>query len=197
MQPSVKMTICLTILLLTGLWICSCADQDLLDQVDDTYQVYLTIGNDDSQDIDVIQNDCDDDPLIVDPEEFYGEVGSISIISSPDAPFLSIESYSVAYIPLESPLWSGGTAWPPNLAAPGRHGLSFTVEPNSERNQPLYNILTIDTKEYYAFHPQGYGQFIQGVYTIQVTLYGKNNGIDVELKADTVVRLMDVDNCGG
>ena len=177
------------------LWLCSCSSMDPLEEPNDTYQLTLTIG--DSHDIETVwDDDCDGDATTDDPEPgLVGETSTLTITSSSDAPYLQIQRYSVEYIPQLSPLWTGGTALPTDLDEPEPLELTINVDSGSTVSQTLYNIMTIDTKLFYAFAGDGYGQFEQGLYVIRVRLYGVQAEKSITLTVDTVVRLMNVDNC--
>lgn len=187
MQPRVKTTICLTILFLTGLWICSCGDVQLLDPMDDTYQVSFSV--DGSSDIDVIQSDCDGTP-----QDFFGEIGSLTIASSLDAPYLRITSYMVEYIPQLSSARDGTWAVPVALGQTANYPFTIEVNPGDtvSPEEGLPDVMSIGIKDNYATDLDGFLYFAQGIYTLRLHLYGNQSEKAVELTADTVVRLMDV-----
>jgi hypothetical protein len=187
-------------LIVISLLIFSCSGSDLLDETHTRYQlsIVLTGGEGDApNDLEVFQEaDCDGDPTTNDPEPgLAGITGTVSITTAPDAPFVQIQRYQVEYIPQMSPLVGGGTALPPELLS--TEILEKTVDVPSAKTTPvlLDNIMTIDTKENYVFQG-GLATFAQGVYVVRVRLFGVDeNNADVTFTVDTVVRLMDIDNC--
>ena len=202
MRPfNVKLLCCFG--LLAGLAIIvGCGSSDLLDPLagnDYLASISLTGGDGDApNDLEVFASaDCDGNATTDDPEPgLAGIVGTLTIQSSADAPFLQIRQYRVDYIPQQSPLIGGGTDLPPALEPPETVEQTINVQPNGTVSAPLNNIMTIDTKLFYAFDPDGLGTFAQGIYVIRVTLYGEDeNNQSVTLPIDTVVRMMDIDNC--
>jgi hypothetical protein len=199
MQPRTITISLISVFLLSILWLSSCGDMDLLEEMDDNYQISIALSGGDGDapnDLEVgYTSDCDGDVTTDDPEPgLAGISGTVTILSAQYAPFLQIEEYRLEYIPQESPLWGGGTDFPPFLDEPEDLEITATVMPGEEISFPIHNVLTIDNKLNYV-DQGGLLTFAQGIYVIRITFFGLENEKEIELSLDTVVRLMDIDNC--
>lgn len=176
-----------------------CGGADLLDEVNDRYQVSIELTGGDGDAPNDLEcraiADCDGDGNPDDGEPgLAGIIGTLTITSSAAAHYLQIDSYSVEYRRQQSPLVGGGTGLPPVLDAPETLEITFNVNPGTTSSYVLPNILDIDNKLDYDFQG-GLATFAQGIYVIRVRLYGSENEEDITFTVDTVVRLMDIDNC--
>ena len=111
---NVKLWGCIGIICVMAM-IIGCGGGDLMDETGQRYTASVAIQDlgENTLNIDVIQNFCDSDP------EDYGDVSAeVSVGVSADALGITLQGYTIEYIPLESEDGSGNLVTPPALDGP-------------------------------------------------------------------------------
>ena len=123
-----------------------CGDTDLLDQVGQRYTALISIQDNDEETltVDVIQSYCDDDV------EDYGPVSAeVTFAVDTDSPGITLENYTLEYIPLESEDGTGTLVMPPTLNSPLEGGnLGIDVSTGGSASFEI-TCMSTDTKQEY------------------------------------------------
>jgi hypothetical protein len=115
MRPfSVKLFDCIGTICVVAM-ILGCGGGDLLDETGQRYTASIAIQDLDEETltVDVIQTFCDDTP-----EDFGDATAEVTVGVSADAPGITLQSYVLEYIPLESEDGTGTIVMPPTLDGP-------------------------------------------------------------------------------
>jgi hypothetical protein len=175
--------------LVAGAYGCS-SSSGPLDEIGQRYVSSVTIedNGEDTLDIDVIQGMCDNET-----EEFTNAFATLSISVNASAPGLTLQSYSIQYIPLDSPDGSGELVSPPELVSPQDGWTRFEVGAGGTGELEV-TCMSIDTKEEYVnFWPAGVDI---SLYTIRITFRFENTaGEGVDIVVDKTVYLGNYNNC--
>jgi hypothetical protein len=148
-------------------------------------------------DIDVIQSNCG---TIEEPEAepFTNVFALVTVGVSKDALGLSLQSYSVAYIPVLTPDGSGNLVRPPDLVAPGPGTSNFELGKGQTSELEIV-CMDIDTKEEYVnkwLSDPALVNLDMSQYIIRVTLHFKDAANhNVTLTTEKEVNLGNFNNC--
>lgn len=163
-----------------------------------TSSMFLEDNGTATLDIDVVRNNCGDDPLDPDPEPFTNVFAFITVRVSNDALGLSLQSYSVAYIPVLTPDGSGNLVRPPDLVAPGPGTSNFELGTGQTSELEIV-CMDIDTKEEYVNKWLSDPALVNldiSQYIIRVTLNFKDAANhNVSLTTEKEVNLGNFNNC--
>jgi hypothetical protein len=199
MGKSLKIIATITMLLIAGIWLLGCGSGDLLDESNFKYRVSMTMsdsGEDDTMSIDMVRStDCDEDGNTTEEDDtedpLTAAYGSITITVAPDAAGITLDSYDVEYIPVDSPDGTGGSFTPVDLQ--GFHGeLDSLFIGSGETGVEGVLLMTIATKNEYGWVAGD----PEAIYSIKVTLHCIDEGgedRDIEVFKD--VLLFDVWRC--
>lgn len=180
-----------------------CGSDDFLDEPGNVYSGTITlfdVTGEDLEFIDTVQDDCDDDPVTVELEDYGPLFVSLTVSVDSSVAGLELIDYDIQYIPLSSPLSGGGTVVPVALEDNiSKGGTSFTFPSGTALTVPL-TFMSTQTKEQYRLWwvsgaPQN-TQLGQGRYRFRLTCYFEDdNGVDREEEFERTVFLGNVDNC--
>ena len=184
---------------------------DLLDEVGQRYTA--TIQTEDFADInnlaiDVAQDDCDMNATTTDDWEDYGPtIVNVEIGVSTDAPGITLQSYTIQYIPRPSEDGTGTIVTPPALDDPLPGNYNIDIPSGGSASFSL-TCMSVDTKQEYrlktgwAWYDDGNARYWisptldEGRYTIRYTFnYLNTEGHTGSIVRDTTVWLGDFDNC--
>ncbi len=175
--------------LVAGAYGCS-SSSGPLDEIGQRYVSSVTIedNGEETLDIDVVQSMCDNET-----EEFTNAFAILSLSVDADAPGLTLQSYSIQYIPLDSPDGNGNLVTPPELVSPEDGWTRFEVGAG-ESGQLEVTCMSIDTKEEFVNSwPAGVDY---PLYTIRITFRFENTaGEDIDIVVDKTVYLGNYNNC--
>jgi hypothetical protein len=183
-------------------WFYGCGDTDLLDELNQRYTASMSIedAGDSTMTIDVVQNlDCDGAANTTDPEFFTDVFANITISIESGAPGLTLEGYTIDFIPLRSDNDSGTYYLPPDIPDvddPGSN--TFSISSGSSGTFTT-TCMTLSAKGGYLALIAADPNFNQGDYiryTIRFTLffideYDNDRVIEVE----RTIELGNYDNC--
>lgn len=121
-----------------------CGGGDLLDENGQRYSASIAIKDLDEETltIDVIQSFCDNDT-----EDFGDATAAVSVNVSADALGITLKSYVLEYIPLESEDGTGTIVMPPTLDSPLTGGNTTVDIPSGGSSTFEITCLSTDTKE--------------------------------------------------
>jgi hypothetical protein len=144
MRPfNVKLWGCIGIICVVAM-IFGCGGGDLLDENGQRYSASISIKDLDEETltVDVIQSYCDSDV-----EDFGDATASVQIAVSPDALGITLKSYVIEYIPLESEDGTGALVMPPTLDGPLTGGNSGVDIPSGGSLTFDITCISVDTKQ--------------------------------------------------
>jgi hypothetical protein len=148
-------------------------------------------------DIDVVQNNCGtfEEP---EAESFTNVFAFVTVGVSRDALGLTLQSYSVQYIPVDTADGTGKLVRPPSLAGPIIGFDNFDIAPGQASELEIL-CMDIDTKEEYVVKWMSDSALFNldvAQYIIRVTLHFKDTAKqDVSLTVERKVNLADFNNC--
>lgn len=124
--------------------IIGCGGGDLLDETGQRYSASIAIKDlgEETLTVDVIQSYCDSDV-----EDYGDATAAVSVTVSEDALGITLESYSIEYIPLESEDGTGTIVMPPTLDGPLTGGNSGIDIGSGGSEDFTITCLSTDTKE--------------------------------------------------
>ena len=149
------LTVAMVIFMTACFGIFGCAEQELLEETGDMYQYSLSLSDGEEDGviaIDTVQEICS---TTTDPDtgdvtivsEVYTDVyADITIRVDSDAPGLTLEKYSIDYIPLSSADGSGFLVNPPDLVDPP-DGYTTDYIPSGGTTTFVIPVMTVDTKD--------------------------------------------------
>lgn len=197
------------------LGITGCGENDLLDEPGDVYPTSLVFSEAGSGDntisIDVIQDpDCNDDGTLDDPEDFGPTFALLTMDVDPSVAGLKLLAYDIEYIPLTSPLASGGNILVIDLEDSFNNGGGSHPFPSGEVTGFTVTFLTTQLKQQYvdwvngvstvpgapAAPVGGFTNLDQGRYTFRLTCFFEDdNLVDRTMVFERTVFLGNFDNC--
>lgn len=179
-----------------------CGEGNLLDESELYYTgtlAVLELGEETVQ-VDVYQiNDCDGDATTSDPEPYSDTLGEISVTVDENTWGLTLEYYTISYVPLYSPDANGDNQLPPDLTDPASPGDSnFSVASGSTSTMTI-TLLSTDSKAEYLTKlaaDASLSALSVARYRINVTLYFTDEyGNDRTLSLNRTVYLGFYDLC--
>jgi hypothetical protein len=126
-------------------------------------------------------------------EPFTNVFATLTLTAAADSADVTLISYSIQYLPLESADGSGGTVMPPELAQQGDGYAHFDVA-SGQSAAFRFTCMSIDTKEEYVnYRPAG---LEIGRYRIIFTFHFRSTtGEDIDVTIDRTAYLGNYDNC--
>ena len=205
-----------------GFWLFGCSGSDLLDE--DRYRYSISIspqnGDDDTDDIDVVQSDCNG------TAEDMGDFNTVvSIIANSDVPDLQINSFRVHFSPVRGMYWTSYISSPPTNVAFTPPELVFPLndfefqfdQPRVMENGTLQfeiRIWSEGMKNFYVYNilavQEGLGDLVPNLlgvtiieaetatteYDVHITFECTDSeGNEFELEADENIDMANYDNC--
>lgn len=195
-----RLTCRLVLLLIICLFLGACGSSDVSD-VERDFSVSMTVtdAGETTRDIDVIGNpDCDGDVTTVDPETFTNVSADITIFVSDTGLAIRVESYTVDFLPLQSPDWTGTLITPPTLLSyPDAMLDSDWIDTGTSSTISGITVMTVDTKTEYEGKCLAAGLVNRvSLYTIRVTLsIVDEEGDRFSLVVNEQVALGNYNNC--
>ncbi len=169
-----RLTCRLVLLLIICLFLGACGSSDVSDvERDFSASMTVTDAGETTRDIDVFMNpDCDGDVTTDDPETFTNVSADITIFVSDTGLAIRIGSYTVDFLPLQSPDGTGTLITPPSLSSyPDTMLNSDWIDTGTSSTISGITVMTFDTKTEYRAKQEAAGLVNQvGLYTISVTL---------------------------
>lgn len=188
MRRAAKIILIITLLAGIGM-LYGCGSSDLLDENEQRYQVSMALNDHDETTLDIDTDfitDCDGDLTTTDPEPYTNVFAEVTLsVSNDSTGGITLESYRIEYIPLETPDGLGGTVLPPDLAEPEDGHFSIPILPGGSSTFTI-TWLNFNTKaEYNAWH---LATGVYGRYNMRLTLYFKDEfGEDREITVEETV----------
>ncbi len=189
----------LSLILFTGFTLLGCGsggEGDVLDENEQRYTADVSFSDADEDNIltiDVLQQMCD-----TEPEIFTDVLATISLDISPGAPGLTLESYSIEFIPVASSDTNDQQVMPPDLADPEEGFYTFSV-PSGGSSEFTITLMRIDTKDFYLqqwLSDPALANLVVARYRIRIELHFVDEyGVDRDIELDRTVFLSNYDNC--
>jgi hypothetical protein len=203
---NVKHWSCIGILaVLAAIFVGCGSGNDLLDEVGQRYTASVEIedNGEGTLTVDIAQDMCDSDW-----EDYGPAIANVTIAAATDAPGITLQSYTIEYIPQLSPNSLNVLVMPPDLADGFTGSYSVDIAPGGSSTFSL-TCISSDTKEEYRTkagwtvvdnRPTEYywvkPQLEEGRYTIRFTFNFLNTEGQTEtITKDATVWLGDFDNC--
>ena len=152
-------------------------------------------AGDETMTLDMWQNpDCDGDATTTDPEEFYDAVAIISVSVADFAPGLTINGYTIEYLPELSADGTGAMVMPPTLNSLTDQGsYNIYLASNSENTFTITCFSIMQKWEFDTLNTAGLGV---ARYTIRIILMcTDDNGEGHNLEVRRTVYFGYYDNC--
>jgi len=166
-----------------------------LDEVGQRYVSRMVIEDNGTEtlDIDVVRGDCDGEP-----EPFTNVFAIFTVSVAEDALGLTLQKYSIQYLPVYTPDGTGNVVLPPTLESPGDMIDNFDVASGATGTLQIV-CMDIDTKEEYVNEWLSDPELVNldiSQYIIRITFFFKDQANkDVVFKIDRTVNLANFDNC--
>ena len=199
------------LIVLGAMWLTACGggSDGPLDEVGQRYTAYLVVLDNDNAvvQVDTIQDDCDGTP-----EEYSDTLAEVDITVSPDALGITLDRYTIEYIPLDVPL-VGGQFRSPTLNNPIGGNAIFSVGPGESATLPEFTLISVSTKlefnqdmgwlyfdaglnDWVYDYPPAPDQPQEGRYTIRMKLYFEDTaGEERVIRVERTAWLKDYNNC--
>lgn len=203
---NVKLWSCIAILTVLAMIVVGCGSgNDLLDEVGQRYTASIEIedNGEGTLTVDIARELCDSDF-----EDYGPTIANVTVAVSSDAPGITLQSYTIQYIPQLSPDSTNKLVMPPDLAdgftgsysvdiasgSSGTFSLTCMSTDTKEEYRTKVGFVVVDNRptEYYWIPPL----LEEGRYTIRFTFNFLNTEGQTEtITKDATVYLGDFDNC--
>jgi len=177
-----------------------CGSSDILDEVGQRYIASLQVLELDEAtlQVDTVQDVCGTGNSTT-PEDFSDALGEITITAAANTAGLTLQSYTLEYIPLGSVDQLGTSRMPPDITDPPSDGATTVdIPPNSTRTFTITLISTTSKAEYNV--KLGLDPALVNLstsrYLIRVIMHFKDTaGNDRDIAVDKTVYFSDYDHC--